>query len=243
MKTSMNEFNKEVDSQSDNVNPPKRTIRSFVRRQGRLTAGQSRAMSELWPSYGIEYNEAHLDFRTVFQNDNDVYLEIGFGNGETLVTMAQNQPDKNFIGIEVHEPGVGACLLGIESAKIHNLRLMCHDAVEVLKHMIPDTSIAKFQIYFPDPWHKKRHKKRRLIQPEFVNVLLSKLKPQGVLHFATDWEEYASQMVDVLNTYSNLTNLAGDAIYMSQTDRPETKFERRGLRLGHGVWDVMYRLS
>lgn len=215
-------------------------IKSFVRREGRLTAGQARAMNELWPRFGIDFQESLLDFNQLFSNDNPVVLEIGFGNGESLAQMAGNEPDKNFIGIEVHRPGVGHLLQKIEEQELVNLRLSQHDAVEVLEHQIPQESLAGVQVFFPDPWHKKRHHKRRIIQPKFVESLTARMQVGAFLHCATDWEPYAEQMRDVLEA-ANEYQLANDDLRMGRTQaRPETKFERRGLRLGHGVWDLVY---
>ena len=217
-----------------------RRIRSFVRREGRLTKGQERALLELWPVMGVEYRDEMLDLNQLFGRDAPIVLEIGFGMGKSLVEMAAAAPEKNFIGIEVHRPGVGACLSSAQDAGITNLRLFCHDAVEVLGQMIPDQSIDTLQLFFPDPWHKARHHKRRIVQPAFVQMLRPKLKIGGVFHMATDWENYAEHMLEVMNAAEGFVNtVEGD--YAPRPDsRPLTKFEQRGHRLGHGVWDLLF---
>ena len=217
-----------------------RRIRSFVRREGRLTKGQERALQELWPVMGVEFRDEMLDLTALFGREAPVVLEIGFGMGKSLVEMAAAAPEKNFIGIEVHRPGVGACLSSAQDAGITNLRLFCHDAVEVLGQMIPDQSIDTLQLFFPDPWHKARHHKRRIVQPAFVQMLRPKLKIGGVFHMATDWENYAEHMLEVMNAAEGFVNtVEGD--YAPRPDsRPLTKFEQRGHRLGHGVWDLLF---
>ena len=217
-----------------------RRIRSFVRREGRLTKGQERALQELWPVMGVEYRDEMLDLNQLFGREAPVVLEIGFGMGKSLVEMAAAAPEKNFIGIEVHRPGVGACLSSAQDAGITNLRLFCHDAVEVLGQMIPDQSIDTLQLFFPDPWHKARHHKRRIVQPAFVQMLRPKLKIGGVFHMATDWENYAEHMLEAMNAAEGFVNtVEGD--YAPRPDsRPLTKFEQRGHRLGHGVWDPLF---
>ena len=217
-----------------------RRIRSFVRREGRLTKGQERALLELWPVMGVEYRDEMLDLNQLFGRDAPIVLEIGFGMGKSLVEMAAAAPETNFIGIEVHRPGVGACLSSAQDAGITNLRLFCHDAVEVLGQMIPDQSIDTLQLFLPDPWHKARHHKRRIVQPAFVQMLRPKLKIGGVFHMATDWENYAEHMLEVMNAAEGFVNtVEGD--YAPRPDsRPLTKFEQRGHRLGHGVWDLLF---
>lgn len=216
----------------------KRTIRSFVLRQGRLTKGQQQALTHLWPIYGIEYNANSL---ITVEDNKPTILEIGFGMGASLIEMANASPDKNFIGIEVHRPGVGACLMAIEEKQLTNLKVMCHDAVEVLENMIPNESLDKVQIFFPDPWHKARHNKRRIIQPEFVKLIVKKLKTNGVLHLATDWQHYAEHMLEVLSQADGFKNLSPTNDYIPRPeDRPITKFEKRGQNLGHGVWDLQF---
>ncbi|WP_283130015.1 tRNA (guanosine(46)-N7)-methyltransferase TrmB [Enterovibrio norvegicus] len=218
-----------------------RRIRSFVRREGRLTKGQEQAMNDCWPTMGIDFEEKQLDWAEVFGNNNPVVLEIGFGMGASLVEMAKNAPEKNFVGIEVHSPGVGACLMAARDASVTNLRVMCHDAVEVFEHMLPVASLETVQLFFPDPWHKARHHKRRIVQPEFVQMLRDKLKIGGIFHMATDWENYAEHMVEVMDVAPGYKNTATDGSYIPRPDdRPLTKFEARGHRLGHGVWDMKY---
>lgn len=234
---------------SDN-NPPEtreegqfmRRIRSFVRREGRLTKGQERALAELWPVMGVEFEPQPLDLAALFGRQAPVVLEIGFGMGASLVEMAKAAPELNFIGIEVHRPGVGACLSAAEEAGISNLRLFCHDAVEVLEQMIPDESIDTLQLFFPDPWHKSRHHKRRIVQPAFVQMLRPKLKQGGLFHMATDWQNYAEHMLEVMSQAEGFENTSEFGDYVPRPDqRPLTKFERRGHRLGHGVWDLIFK--
>jgi len=221
---------------------PLRKVRSFVLREGRLTRGQERALDELWPRFGIAYVPQRVEPASLFGRAAPLVLEIGYGMGASLLAMAQAEPDKDFLGIEVHTPGVGALLMGIEEQRLGNLRTLHHDAVEVLEHMLPDASLARVQLYFPDPWHKKRHHKRRIVQPAFVALLARKLQPGGLLHFATDWENYAEWMLEVLRAEPALENLspAGDFVPVPAW-RPHTKFEARGERLGHGVWDLLFR--
>ncbi|CAM2933190.1 tRNA (guanosine(46)-N7)-methyltransferase TrmB [Vibrio rarus] len=220
-----------------------RKIRSFVRREGRLTKGQEAALNECWPKMGIDYQNQLLDWAQVFGNNNPVVLEIGFGMGTSLVEMAKAAPEKNFIGIEVHRPGVGACLGLARDAGVTNLRVMCHDAVEVFAHMIPNASLHTLQLFFPDPWHKKRHHKRRIVQLEFAEMVREKLQlDTGVFHMATDWENYAEHMIEIMNQAPGFANIATDGDYIPRPDeRPLTKFEARGHRLGHGVWDIKYK--
>ncbi|TRW47952.1 tRNA (guanosine(46)-N7)-methyltransferase TrmB [Aliidiomarina halalkaliphila] len=218
-----------------------RKVRSFVRREGRLTKGQAGALERQWGTMGIDYSESPLEFTTIFGNDHPVVLEIGFGMGQSLVEMAKASPELNFVGIEVHRPGVGACLLEAETQGVTNLRVIEHDAVEVLEKAVLDGSLSKVQIFFPDPWHKKRHHKRRLIQPAFVALLRQKLKHGGVLHLATDWENYAEHMLEVMTPAPGFENQSEDNTYIPRPEeRPLTKFEKRGHRLGHGVWDMKF---
>lgn len=219
-------------------NTRRRTIRSFVRRAGRLTPSQQRALDELWPEFGLEYGEAPLDFDRLFGRDAPRVLEIGFGNGDTLVQQASEHPEFDYIGIEVHEPGVGHCLIRAKNAGIANLRLIAHDAIEVLEHQVPTGSLQRINLYFPDPWPKKRHHKRRIVQPSFLKLCASRLAPNGALHIATDWENYAEHIDEVLGTSGIFTctkRLEHDGD--QPLDRPMTKFERRGLRHGHRIWD------
>ncbi len=218
-----------------------RPVRSFVLRQGRLTRGQEQALSELWPLYGIERNNTLLNWPDLFANDAPVTLEIGFGDGVSLAEMAKASPHKNFIGIEVHRPGVGRLLHLIQKYELANLRVMDDDAVEILKQRIPQSSLERVQLFFPDPWHKKRHHKRRIVQADFVSLVASRLKPGGVFHLATDWEPYAEHMAEVMEAHDEFVSLSGEAFSVKPESRPMTKFEKRGLKLGHGVWDLLYK--
>jgi len=221
--------------------PQNRPIRSYVLRQGRLTRGQERAFERHWPRLGLAYQAAELDFAAVFGNSNPVHLEIGFGNGESLATMARDNPALNYIGIEVHRPGVGHLLMKLEEYDCDNVRVCRHDAVEVLRDMVPDHSLAGVYLFFPDPWHKKRHHKRRILQSEFVELLARKIRAGGFLHAATDWEDYALHMLAVLHGSSDFHNTAVEGDFVARPDyRPLTRFEQRGLRLGHGVWDLIF---
>lgn len=216
------------------------TIRSFVLRAGRMGSGQQKALEELGPQFVLPYLPEPLDLATAFQRQAPKILEIGFGMGGATAEIAQAHPENDYLGIEVHTPGVGALLKQIGERKLSNLRIIQHDAVEVLSHMIANASLDGIHIYFPDPWHKSKHHKRRLIQPVFVALLAQKLKPGGYLHLATDWENYAEQMLEVLTNETRLINTAAD--FAPRPDyRPLTKFEQRGLRLGHGVWDLLFR--
>ncbi|RYU69093.1 tRNA (guanosine(46)-N7)-methyltransferase TrmB [Aliivibrio finisterrensis] len=219
-----------------------RKIRSFVRREGRLTKGQEGAITECWSNMGIDFVEQMLDWNEVFGNNNPVVLEIGFGMGASLVEMAKKAPELNFLGIEVHRPGVGACLAAAKEAGVTNLRVMCHDAVEVFESMIPDSSVHTLQLFFPDPWHKARHHKRRIVKAEFAEMIRPKLNSDGIFHMATDWENYAEHMIEVMNVAPGYENIATDGDFIPRPDeRPLTKFEARGHRLGHGVWDIKFR--
>lgn len=217
-----------------------RSIRSFVLRQGRLSEAQARCYEEMMPRVGIPYRPAPLDLDRAFGRSAPRILEIGFGMGETTARIALAHPEQDYLAIEVHTPGVGGLCKQIAEQRIGNLRIMQHDAVEVMRDMIPEASLAGVHIFFPDPWPKKRHHKRRLVQPDFVALIASRLAPGGYLHCATDWEDYASQMLAVLGACALLQNTAAD--YAPRPGyRPLTKFEQRGLRLGHGVWDVVFR--
>ena len=225
------------DSESNLKN---RRIRSFVLRQGRVTKGQANALETQWPTYGVEYGLQSIDLNNLFgRNESKKILEIGFGMGETTAKIAQTLPDCDFLAAEVHTPGVGALLKLIEEQALTNIRIIQHDVVEVLQNMLADNSLDGVHIFFPDPWHKKRHHKRRLIQAEFVKLLCSKLKTGGYLHVATDWQEYAEWVLEVLNAEQQLQNTAID--YAEKPGyRPLTKFENRGIKLGHGVWDLLF---
>jgi tRNA (guanine-N7-)-methyltransferase len=220
--------------------PPPRSIRSYVLRQGRMSNAQRRAHDRLLPRYGIPYREATLDLDAAFGRSAPHILEIGCGMGETTVAIAAANPAIDYLGIEVHTPGVGSLLKQIDAAKLANVRVIQHDAVAVLQQMIAPSSLDGIHIFFPDPWPKKRHHKRRLIQPLFVALAASRLKPGGYLHTATDWHDYAEQMLAVLGAEAQLANTA-EAYAPRPDHRPQTKFEARGLRLGHGVWDLVFR--
>lgn len=216
-------------------------VKSFVKREGRMTKAQQTAIDRNWSSMGLEHASGLCQFNEIFNNENPVVLEIGFGMGASLVEMAANAPELNFIGIEVHRAGVGACLALAEEAGVSNLRVYEHDAVEVLADCIPDESLQRVQLFFPDPWHKKRHHKRRLVQPEFAQKLRQKLKLGGEFHMATDWEHYAEHMLEVMSDAPGYQNQSTDNTYIPKPDyRPLTKFEQRGYRLGHGVWDLLF---
>lgn len=223
----------------DSPVPHRDHIRSFVLRQGRVSNAQQRYYDEGMPRWGIPYAVAPLDFAASFGRTAPTILEIGCGMGETTAAIAAAHPQHNFIGIEVHAPGVGSLLKEIATRELSNLRVIRHDAVEVLRDMIPPASLTGIHIYFPDPWPKKRHHKRRLIQPPLVHELALRLIPGGYLHCATDWEEYAYQMLEVLSAEPLLRNSA-QGFAPRPAWRPQTKFETRGLRLGHGVWDVVF---
>lgn len=219
-----------------------RRVRSFVRRQGRLTKRQEEALESEWAEMGIDFVNDPFDFAKLFNNSNPVTLEIGFGMGTSLVTMAAQNPDQNFLGIEVHAPGVGACLASAKEENITNLRVMCHDAIEVLDFMIPNGSLAMVQLFFPDPWHKAKHNKRRIVQVPFAEKIRSKLIDGGVFHMATDWQPYAEHMLEVMTSVAGYENVSTSGDYVPRPEsRPETKFEKRGQRLGHGVWDLMFK--
>ena len=223
------------------ASPEHRRIRSFVLRQGRLTKGQERALQTEWPTFGIDYAENKLDLNQVFgRNDSKKILEIGFGMGETTAKIALTLPDCDFLAVEVHTPGVGGLLKLNQELALTNIRIIQHDVVEVLENMLADNSLDGVHIFFPDPWHKKRHHKRRLIQAEFVKLLCSKLKKDAYLHIATDWQEYAEWVLEVLSAEPQLKNSTKD--YAEKPAyRPLTKFENRGIQLGHGVWDLVFR--
>lgn len=219
-----------------------RPIRSFVLRQGRMTDAQKRAFDTLWQKYGIEESGQELDLDAIFKRKASHILEIGFGMGGSLLEMAVKAPDADFLGIEVHRPGVGTLLNGIEKEGIQNIRIICSDAVEILNQQIPDESFDRVQIFFPDPWPKKRHHKRRIIQPDFLTLLHAKLRRDGILHIATDWQPYAEWIMEMMTANDGFVNCAGVDQYANRPEyRPVTKFEKRGERLGHGVWDLIFK--
>lgn len=218
-----------------------RKIQSFVRRSGRLTPSQAKGLTELWGDYAIEPFDELLDFNATFGNDNAVVLEIGFGNGDTLVEMAEQNPQLNYVGIEVYEAGIGRLISNAYSKKLDNLKILKGDAVEFLENNIADSCLTKVQLFFPDPWHKKKHHKRRIVQHNFLNLLSLKLKNNAQFHLATDWQNYAEQMMKILEENKNFKNTQPAHTYITRPDfRPLSKFEKRGHRLGHEVWDLMF---
>lgn len=230
-----------VDKKPFTQEPGVRKVRSFVLRQGRFTPAQQRAFDELWPRFGLDYAGQPRDFDAAFGRQAKRVLEIGFGNGEALRFAARRDKDRDLLGIEVHAPGVGRLLNALEADGATNVRLYHHDAVEVLENEIADASLDEVRIYFPDPWHKKRHNKRRLVNPAFAALLVRKLAPTGRLHLSTDWQDYAEQMWDVLDATSGLANRGGKRGAVPRPEwRPQTHFETRGQKLGHGVWDLLY---
>jgi tRNA (guanine-N7-)-methyltransferase len=225
----------------NNTDPNARRLRSFVRREGRLTPGQQRALETLWPRFGLDAQQP-LDPGAVFGRCAPLTLEIGFGNGASLAQMAAQDRHSDFVGIEVHRPGVGRLLMELEQRDLENVRLVCHDAVEVLEQCIPDAALDRLLLFFPDPWPKKKHHKRRILQPAFVSLVARKLKVNGVFHMATDWQPYAQQMLEIMQAapaFVSCNQTGGFAARPAY--RPVTKFERRGRGLGHDVWDLLYR--
>ena len=210
----------------------RRRIRSYVLRAGRLTTGQQRALTDLWPAYGIPNDDGVLDLGTIFGNQGPVTLEIGFGNGDSLIAMAAAAPERNFIGAEVHEPGVGHCLMRLGELKLENVRIVRHDAVEFISRRLADHSIARVNLFFPDPWHKKRHHKRRIVQPNFVTLLARKLQAGGIFHVATDWPDYAEHIAATMSSSEHYV-----ALQTTPMDRVTSKFDIRGQRLGHINWE------
>lgn len=220
----------------------RRDIRSFVIRGGRITGAQENAFERSWPQYGLRLSEGLVEFHKVFGNAQPVVLEIGYGMGDSLLTMAQQEPDKNFIGIEVHPPGVGRLVNEAGKQALGNLKTYCADAVDVLSHCIPPRSLERVQLYCPDPWHKKRHHKRRIVQGDFVALVSSRLREGGLFHLCTDWTPYAEHMLEVLKSCTELKNTAVsvDGYVQKPHWRPETKFERRGEKLGHQMHDLLF---
>lgn len=220
----------------------RRRVRSYVRREGRLTPAQSRAIEKLLPEYEFPASDAAVDLPAIFGRRADTVLEIGFGNGDILARLAAEHPERNYIGVEVHRPGIGRLLMRLDEASIENVRVAPRDATEVLRNEIPDDALRQILIYFPDPWPKKRHHKRRLVQQEFVLLATAKLVVGGEFKLATDWPEYAAQMLQILNASPDLENLSPDGTYVERpSERPETRFEKRGRKKGHAVYDLAYR--
>ena len=220
----------------------KKSIRSYVVRAGRMTDGQKAAFEKFWPQYGLSLHKGGIDPVSVFGRTAPLVLEIGFGMGASLHQMLQAEPDKDFIGIEVHPPGAGRLISDAGKEGLTNLRIYLADAIDVLDDCIPNHSLDRVQLYFPDPWHKKKHNKRRIVQPAFVSKIASKLKPGGVFHLATDWEPYAEHMMEIMTAASGFENTQGAGKFAPRPDyRPVTKFEKRGERLGHGVWDLLFK--
>ena len=219
-----------------------RAVRSFVTRAGRITPAQQRALVELWPKYGLEFSPQPLQLRALYARSARCTIEIGFGNGDNLLRLAGAHPERDFLGIEVHRAGIGRLLLALEAQQLRNVRIVCHDAVEVLEAQVPPLSVQEILILFPDPWPKKRHHKRRLLQPAFAALAASRLAAGGQLRLATDWEPYAQHMLETLNASATLENLAADGGFVPRpSEREPTRFERRGERLGHEAWDLAYR--
>ena len=219
-----------------------RKIKSFALRCGRMTGGQAAAYESMLPTYGIDFVKQAIDLKALFGNDNPVVLEIGFGMGASLAIQAANNPDQNFIGVEVHTPGVGALLARMKEAEVTNIRIISHDAVEVFEHMIVDNSLHRVQLFFPDPWHKRKHHKRRIVKSEFIQEIRAKLTDEGVFHMATDWEDYAKHMLKEMLAEKGWHNQSQDNSYVPKPEyRPVTKFQKRGEKLGHGVWDLLFQ--
>lgn len=236
----------DTDSQQSSTLPlmerlTRRSIRSFVIRNGRTTAAQSDALKRLGPRYGIPYTEQAVDLNALFERSAPTWLEIGFGNGDVLLNMASNHPDVNVVGVEVHESGIGHALIGLEEQAIDNIRYVQHDAMEVLENMLMPQSLDQVLLLFPDPWHKKKHHKRRIVQQDFLDAVARTLKPGGILHCATDWADYAQWMIERLEADERFTNRAGPGSASPRPEwRPVTRFEKRGHRLGHEVVDLLY---
>lgn len=223
------------------IESKKKSIRSFVIRGGRITEGQKTAFDRSWPNYGLSLYDGLVDPDKVFSRSAPLIVEVGFGMGDSLLEMLEAEPDKDFVGIEVHPPGVGRLINNAEKLELNNLRVFMADATDVLQDCFVDSSIDRLQLYFPDPWHKKKHHKRRIVQKEFITLVKNKLKPGGIFHLATDWENYAEQMLELLNDFPGLKNISESNSTVDRPSfRPVTKFEKRGNRLGHGVWDLMF---
>ena len=227
---------------NNSENSFKRRIRSFVRREGRITLAQQRALEELFPRFGVEAGEQLLDLDALFSRKAPRILEIGIGDGEALIEMAKSQAEKDFLGIEVHRPGVGRVLNRIQEEELSNVRIMNDDAVDILNKQIPDGSLDRVLLFFPDPWHKKKHHKRRIVNPVLAQLIRKKLKQGGYWHMATDWQDYAEHMVEIMTQAEGFENSSRQGNFVERPDyRPLTKFEKRGHRLGHGVWDLVYK--
>jgi tRNA (guanine-N7-)-methyltransferase len=218
-----------------------RKIKSFAIRAGRMTAGQAQAYEEMLPDFALDYSKNKINFAQLFGNDNPVIVEIGFGMGWSLAIQGLENPELNYLGVEVHTPGVGSLFSRMKENGATNIRVISHDAVEVFEHMISEASIQGVQLFFPDPWHKRKHHKRRIVKSEFIQTIRNRLKPQGFFHMATDWEDYAVHMLKEMKAETGWKNLSASDDYVPKPQsRPDTKFEKRGERLGHGVWDLMF---
>ena len=228
-------------SQFSNGKDPIKRTSSFIRRQGRATAGQAHVLETKWDDYCLD-PEKKYDYSQVFGREAPLIVEIGFGNGSSLADMAEANPDLNYLGIEVHRPGVGHLMLLLEQKGLTNVRIYHHDAIEILEQKIPDNSLAGIHLFFPDPWHKRKHHKRRIVRPSFVKLIAQKIKPEGYFHAATDWQHYAVHILKILAVAEHFVNTSASQDYCTRPDyRPLTKFEQRGLRLGHGVWDLIFK--
>ncbi|MDB2409284.1 tRNA (guanosine(46)-N7)-methyltransferase TrmB [Pseudomonadales bacterium] len=227
----------------DSQDQSNRPIRSFVIRSGRMTDSQRSGLNSHLEQWGLTLSEKVINYADAFGNANPLVMEIGFGMGDSLAIMAENNPEQNFIGVEVHSPGIGRLLSLVANKELNNLRVFNDDAVKVLKQCTAEQSLSRLNLYFPDPWHKTKHHKRRLVQMPFLELIHSRLSTGGLFHFATDWEPYAEYVIKLMKEQTLFENIAGDELFVSPQDygRPETKFERRGQRLGHGVWDMVFR--
>lgn len=229
-----------MNNSKENDNASKH-IRSYVRREGRFTPAQQQALADSWPEFGVDASNVALDFARLFGNNNPVVCEIGFGNGDNLLAACQAEPQRNFLGIEVHRPGAGRLIRHAAALGLSNLRVMTEDAMQILQQQIPDNSLAAVWLFFPDPWHKKKHNKRRIVRPEFAQLVASKLGQGGEFQLATDWAEYAEQMLEVLDANSSFSNTAGAGQYLPPLqNRIQTHFEQRGMRRGHRIFDLLY---